>query len=37
LFKTDKIDAEKHQKIRRMIRAKKFKSKRHLNEMVGEL
>jgi large subunit ribosomal protein L19e len=37
LHKTDKIDAEKHQKIRRMIRAKKFKSKRHLNEMLEEI
>lgn len=37
LFKTDKIDREKHQKIRRMIRAKKFKSKRHLNELLEEI
>ena len=37
LLKTDKIDSEKHQKIRRMIRARKFKSKRHLNEMLGEI
>lgn len=37
LLKTNKIDSEKNQKIRKMIRAKKFKSKRHLNEMIGEL
>ena len=37
LLKTSKIDGEKNKKIRRMIRAKKFKSKRHLNEMLGEI
>ncbi len=37
LLKTGEIDKDKHNKIRRMIRAKKFKSKRHLNETYGEL
>lgn len=37
LLKTKKIDSEKYQGIRRMIRARKFKSKRHLNEMLKEI
>lgn len=37
LLKTGEIDKDKHDKIRRMIRAKKFKSKRHLNETYKEL
>ncbi len=37
LMKTGKIDKEKKIKIRKMIRAKKFKSRRHLNESIGEL
>jgi len=37
LLKTDKIDLAKYKTIRRMIRAKKFKSKRHLNELLGEI
>ena len=37
LLKTKQIDSAKYQKIRKMIRAKKFKSKRHLNEILGEI
>ena len=37
LVKTKAIDNEKHQKIRKMIKARRFKSKRHLNESLGEL
>ena len=37
LFKTESVDKEKHQKIRKMIRARKFKSKRHLNDSYKEL
>lgn len=37
LLKTNKVDKEKYKKIRRMIRARKFKSKRHLNESYEEL
>ena len=37
LHRLGKIDAEKHQKIRRLIRARHFKSKRHLNESLGDL
>lgn len=37
LVKTNKIDKEKQMKIRKMIRAGRFKSKRHLNEILGEI
>jgi ribosomal protein L19E len=37
LLRLGKIDAEKHQKIRKLIRARHFKSKRHLNESLGDL
>lgn len=37
MLRLGKIDAEKHQKIRRLIRARHFKSKRHLNESLGDL
>jgi len=37
LLKTDQIKLEGYKKIRRMIKAKKFKSKRHLNELLGEI
>lgn len=37
LIKTDKIDKDKYKKIRKMIRAKKFRSKRHLNESLEDL
>jgi len=37
LLKTGKIEKEKHREIRRMIRARRFKSKRHLNDSLGEL
>lgn len=37
LLRTKKIDKEKHNQIRRMIRVKKFKSKRHLNEVLPEI
>jgi large subunit ribosomal protein L19e len=37
LLKTNKVDLEKYKKVRRLIKAKKFKSKRHLNELLGEL
>ena len=37
LYRLGKIDAVKHQKIRKMIRARHFKSKRHLNESLGDL
>ena len=37
LLKTEKIDKEKLKKIRRMIRAKKFRSKRHLNDSLEEI
>jgi len=37
LLKTNKIKNEKYTKLRKMIKAKKFKSKRHLNELIGEI
>lgn len=37
LLKTKKIDKEKYKTARRMIRARKFKSKRHLNDSLGEI
>lgn len=37
LSKTGKIDQEKHAIARKRVRARKFKSKRHLNESLGEL
>ena len=37
LLRTKKIDKEKRREIRRMIRVKKFKSKRHLNEVLAEI
>ena len=37
LLKKGDIDKDKHAEIRRRIRAKKFRSKRHLNESLGEL
>ncbi|MDO8517210.1 MAG: 50S ribosomal protein L19e [Nanoarchaeota archaeon] len=37
LVKTKKINPEKYRKIRKMIKAKRFKSKRHLNEGLGEI
>lgn len=37
LKKTEGIDQKKHKTIRKMIRAKRFKSKRHLNESLGEI
>jgi ribosomal protein L19E len=37
LLRLEKIDSEKYRKIRKLIRARHFKSKRHLNESLGEL
>jgi len=37
LLKTNEIDKEKHKEIRKRIRAKKFRSRRHLNESLGEI
>ena len=37
LLVSKKIEKDKYKKIRKMIRAKKFRSKRHLNESLGEL
>ena len=37
LLKTGTVDKEKSLKIRRMIRAKKFRSRRHLNESLEEI
>jgi large subunit ribosomal protein L19e len=37
LSKTAVIDKENYRKMRKMIRARKLKSKRHLKEMVEEL
>jgi len=37
LLKTGKIDIEKYRKIRKMIRTKRFKSKRHLEESLEEI
>ncbi len=36
LFRAGKIDAEQKQEIRRQIRARKFRSKRHLKESLEE-
>lgn len=36
LLRLGKIDKEEHQKIRKKIRARYYKSKRHLNELHGE-
>tara|TARA_Y100000310_G_scaffold216080_1_gene217065 strand:+ start:3093 stop:3494 length:402 start_codon:yes stop_codon:yes gene_type:complete len=37
LLKTNEIDKEKYGEVRKRIRAKKFRSKRHLNESLGEI
>ena len=37
LLRTKKIDQEKRREIRKMIKVKKFKSKRHLNEVLAEI
>ena len=37
LVKTGKLDKEKYNSARKMIRARKFKSKRHLNDSIGEI
>lgn len=37
LLKTGKIDKEKYRNIRKMIKASRFKSKRHLNESLEEI
>ena len=37
LVRSGKIDKEKNREIRRQIRARKFKSKRHLKDSFGEL
>lgn len=37
LLKTSQIDKDKYRNIRKMIKVKKFKSKRHLNESLGEI
>jgi len=37
LLKTGEVDKDKHKEIRKRIRAKKFRSKRHLNESLGEI
>jgi ribosomal protein L19E len=37
LLKTKKINNEKYRKIRQMVKGKKFKSKRHLNEILEEI
>ncbi|MAH49459.1 hypothetical protein CMI37_26790 [Candidatus Pacearchaeota archaeon] len=37
LLKTKEIDKDKHREIRKRIRAKKFRSRRHLNESLGEI
>ena len=37
LIRTGGIDKEKNREIRKQIRARKFKSKRHLNESLKEL
>ena len=37
LLSQEKINKEMKNKIKKMIRAKKFRSKRHLHEQVGEL
>ena len=37
LLKTGSIDREKHKNLRKMVRARKFKSKRHLKESLSEI
>ena len=37
LLKTGKSDKKNHQEIRKKIRSRTFKSKRHLSDSVGEL
>ena len=37
LLRMGKVDKEKSKKIRGMIRAKKFRSRRHLNDSLEEL
>jgi len=37
LLRINKIDKVKYRKIRTMIRARRFKSKRHLSESLGEI
>jgi len=37
LVKTGKLDREKYATARKMVKARKFKSKRHLNESIGEI
>ncbi len=37
LVRLEKIDTEKYRKVRKMIKAKHFKSKRHLNESLEDL
>jgi large subunit ribosomal protein L19e len=37
LLRTGELDKEKHQKVRKMIKAGRFKSKRHLNDSYGDL
>ena len=37
LVRTGKIDKEKNREVRKQIRSRKFRSKRHLKETLGEL
>jgi len=37
LLKTNQIENEKYKEVRKRIRARKFKGKRHLKESIGEL
>jgi len=37
LLKAGKIDKEKYYTLRKMIKARKFRSKRHLNESLAEI
>ncbi|MCR4284900.1 MAG: 50S ribosomal protein L19e [archaeon] len=37
LLKTGAVDKEKHREVRKMIRARRFKSKRHLKESLKDL
>ena len=37
LLKIDKITTDQYRTARKMIRASKFKSKRHMNESLGEI
>lgn len=37
MLKTKKINDEKYREIRKMIKAKRFKSKRHMNESMEEI